>query len=128
MSGEEREQPRTVFRAPDQEEIIARIESIEDDEARSTFFDDRLAADTGPAHRTFEAGLTAFTGVAPDVARSAAGTTVEPAREASAEPAREASAAATAAGPRADWQADPSSRAAFILRGPAGVDRSLGQP
>ena len=56
------DRPKSVFAAPDQDEIIARIESVDEDETSSPFFDERLRTRQGDGRQAFEAGLTAFAG------------------------------------------------------------------
>lgn len=108
------EQP-SVFGAVDQEAIIAKLDTNEDDDLGSDFFGDSIAEVEDAAVRMFDVGIRTITQDGPPPSTGPAfGATVPQAAPAGAEPD-----AVTVAGHLAD---DPVARAAFILGGPAALD------
>ena len=102
----------TVFGAPDQDEMIARIDAVEDDDLASSFFDSSLQDVENAAVRMFDVGVrTLIDDTAPTAAFGA------PAHGGTGPSVPSATDSPVA--PGADGRvADPSVRAAFILGGP----------
>ncbi len=118
MSSDER--PPTVFGAPDQDEIIARIDSVDSDDEGSSFFAGH-ERELGQAHRRFAEGVSTFTGVAragdTDDARQ------EPGTAPSSRQGDGTSVTRSRETPTALPLTDPANRAAFILGGPDALRR-----
>ena len=106
-------EPSTVFGAPDQDEMIARIDAVEDDDLSSAFFDSSLQDVENAAVRMFDVGVRTLVD---DTAPTAAFGVPAPAAP------RGGTAADQPVAPGADGRfADPAVRAAFILGGPAAL-------
>lgn len=103
----------SVFGAPSQEEMIARIDATAEDDLSSAFFDSSIQDAENAAVRMFDVGIKTIT-----EDPSAAPSTTFGAPAASA-----ASPTAVAAAPdgAAGTLDDPAVRAAFILGGPAAL-------
>jgi len=111
------EQPRTVFGAPNQDEIISRLDSVDSDDEGSSFFAGH-EEQMSQAHRRFAEGVSTFTGVAQadDVEDPQTRSAAEPPSRgvvSSATPVREGTGTLPLT--------DPAERAAFILGGPAAL-------
>ena len=102
----------TVFGAPDQDDMIARIDAVQDDDLSSSFFDSSLQDVENAAVRMFDVGVrTLIDDTAPAAAFGAPAT----AGGAATRP----SAADQPVAPGAVGRfADPAVRSAFILGGP----------
>jgi len=111
---DETDRPASVFAAPDQDEIIARIGAVDDDETGSHFFDERLRTRQGNGRQAFEAGLTAFAG--DQAASVTAPTPVAPPAGAETSTAHESATLSVD-----ELLGDPAARQAFILGGPSAI-------
>ena len=108
--------PATVFGAPDQDEMIARIDAVEEDDLASAFFDSSLQDVENAAVRMFDVGVRTLVD---DTAPTAAFGVPAAAGDAAT---RTPSAADQPVAPGADGRfADPAVRSAFILGGPAAL-------
>lgn len=107
----------TVFGAPDQAEIIARIDSVEDDDLSSSFFQNSMQDVEDAAVRMFDIGIRTLTDDPGDAPRASFGTAAPVLHAAEV---REPSRPQPGQG-AADRFVDPSVRAAFILGGPAAI-------
>lgn len=101
----------SVFGAPSQEEMIARIDATAEDDLSSSFFDSSLQDAENAAVRMFDVGIKTIT-----EDPSAAPTTTFGAHVAG----EAAGAQDTTAGASGSLD-DPATRAAFILGGPAAL-------
>lgn len=97
----------SVFRAPDQSEMIARLDAVEDDDLGSSFFDTSAREAEEAALRIFDVGIRTLV--------------EEPGRQAAAP---EVPAFSPPGGGPAPDLTDAAARAAFILGGPAGIGYS----
>ncbi len=148
MTGSEHpgnEHPRSVFGAPDQREIIARLDSVDVDDEDSTFFGVR-SQDTAAAQEAFAEGISTFGGVevprtpAADPAPSVSpAPPVSPAPSVSPTPSVSPAPAHQAGDPPRDRAGDvpapppsedlglpltdPDAISAFILGGPAAIQQ-----
>lgn len=111
---EDQERPASVFAAPDQDEIIARIGAVDDDETGSHFFDERLRTRQGDGRQAFEAGLTAFAG--DQAASRSAPTSLTPPAGTEASTARVSTTVSVD-----ELLGDDAARRAFILGGPSAI-------
>lgn len=114
-TGDSPQERRTVFGAPDQDEMISKIEAVSEDDLSSSFFENSIQDVEDAAVRMFDIGIRTLTDDS-SVPMAAFG----------ARPGSEPAAAVVdqAVAPGAQGQfADPARRAAFILGGPAGLDR-----
>ena len=110
----------SVFAVRDQEQVIAQIDSVSEDDLSSTFFGDSIADVEGAATRMFDVGIRTLTHDAPPEAHSGAFAgepTGSPGTTAAGSPAASASEPTTAARLKDDSQA----RRAFILGGPSSL-------
>lgn len=107
--GEER--PSSVFRAPDQAEMIARIDSVDEDDLGSDFFATSVGEAGDAAVRMFDLGIRTLTDEVPPAMST-------PFDEA---PRQGASVPEGQRHPLSADLADPAVRAAFILGGPAAL-------
>lgn len=111
------DKPKTVFGAPDQSEIISRLDAVEVDDDDSTYFDSRVG-DADAAHRAFAEGISAFGGVEQGAT---------PINDMPNDPTPTDSPSSGAMTPRVTAAEvslpleDPALRAAFILGGPAAL-------
>lgn len=106
--------PATVFGAPNQDEIIARIDAVAEDDLASGFFENSMQDVEAAAVRMFDVGVRTLTD--DEVPGEAFGGAAPP--QARPEPARPPVAQG------ADGQFDdPAVRRAFILGGPAALAR-----
>lgn len=103
---ERREEP-SVFRTPDQAEMIARLDAVEDDDIDSSFFATSARDAEDAAVRIFDVGIRTLAAESGAVA----GFAERPAAEAPVEPR----APRVVGGVDFD---DPATRTAFILGGP----------
>lgn len=102
----------TVFGAPDQDDMIARIDAVQDDDLSSSFFDSSLQDVENAAVRMFDVGVrTLIDDTAPTAAFGAPAT-------AGAAAARPSAADQPVAPGAVGRFADPAVRSAFILGGP----------
>jgi hypothetical protein len=109
-------EPGTVFGAPDQADMIARIDAVEDDDLSSSFFDSSLQDVENAAVRVFDVGVRTLID---DSTPTAAFGSPPPA---ASTPPTAPSAADQPVAPGADGRFDdPMVRAAFILGGPAAL-------
>lgn len=108
----------TVFGAPDQAEIIARIDAVSDDDLTSSFFENSLQDVEDAAVRMFDVGVRTLTD--DNTPLAAFGTQPGISGEPQAQPSAVQQPVAAGAGDRFD---DPSVRRAFILGGPGAVSR-----
>jgi hypothetical protein len=103
----------TVFGAPDQADMIARIDAVDDDDLSSSFFDSSLQDVENAAVRMFDVGVRTLID---DAAPTAAFGVPTSAGD------RPASATDQPVAPGATGRfADPSVRETFILGGPAAL-------
>lgn len=110
----------SVFAVRDQDQVIAQIDSVSEDDLSSTFFGDSIAEVEGAATRMFDVGIRTLTHDAPPEAHSGAfagESTGSPGTTAAGSPATRASEPTTSA----RLQGDSQARRAFILGGPAGI-------
>jgi hypothetical protein len=107
----------TVFQAPDQAEMIARLDAVADDDVDSTFFPAVPPAHEDAAARMFDLGLRTLAEAAD---APPAGPFVEGAG--GSEPVRHVDAGAVASSRGGVDFSDPATRAAFILGGPAALN------
>lgn len=110
----------SVFAVRDQEQVIAQIDSVSEDDLSSTFFGDSIADVEGAATRMFDVGIRTLTHDAPPGAHSGAFAgepTGSPGTTAAGSPAARASMPTTSARLKDDARA----RRAFILGGPAAL-------
>ena len=130
MTPEERKarddaQADSVFAVRDQDQIIAQIDSVSEDDLSSTFFGDSMDEVEGAATRMFDVGIRALAHGNPPGAHAGAfageptgspGTTAagSPAADRSAAPARLITLVARLEG-------NPEAQRAFILGGPVAV-------
>ena len=104
----------SVFGPVDQNEIIARIEAVEDDDLDSSFFADSMKEVEDAATRSFDVGIRTLTdGPASRAPRPAFGTSAD--------------GSSAAPGPHApissdQLKQDDQARRAFILGGPTGTE------
>jgi len=108
-------EPGTVFGAPDQDDMIARIDAVQEDDLSSSFFDSSLQDVENAAVRMFDVGVrTLIDDSAPTAAFGA------PA--AAGGPSARPTAADQPVAPGAVGRfADPAVRSAFILGGPTAL-------
>ena len=105
----------TVFGAPDQQDMIARIDAVEDDDLSSSFFDSSLQDVENAAVRMFDVGVrTLIDDSAPAAAFGAPATGGTRPAAAVDQP--------VALGATGRFE-DPSVREAFILGGPSALPR-----
>lgn len=109
-------EPPSVFGAPDQGDIIARIDATSEDDLSSSFFDSSIQDVEDAAVRMFDIGIRTITD---DPAAAPTGFGTPAPAAARAVSVAEQPMAAGAEG-RFD---DPAVRAAFILGGPAALAR-----
>lgn len=112
------EQP-TVFGAPDQSDMIARIDATDEDDLGSSFFDSSLQEAENAAVRMFDIGIKTITDEPAQRPAAAFGTPATPAAASSTRPPT-ASQQQVAQGADGRFD-DPAARAAFILGGPAAL-------
>jgi hypothetical protein len=106
----------SVFGAPDQADIIARIDATNEDDLSSSFFDNSIQDVEDAAVRMFDIGIRTIT----DDPASPAGFGTPAAGSAAARvPSATQQPVAAGADGRFD---DPAVRAAFILGGPAALE------
>ncbi len=110
----------SVFAVRNQDQVIAQIDSVSEDDLSSTFFGDSIADVEGAATRMFDVGIRTLAHEAPPGAHSGAfaGETPgsRPTRTAGSAAARKAEQAASS-----QLQEDPQSRRSFVLGGPAAL-------
>lgn len=111
--------PATVFGAPDQAEIIARIDAVSDDDLSSPFFENSIQDVEDAAVRMFDVGVRTLTD--DNVPLAAFGTRAGPPSEAATAPPPPA--AQQVAPGLEERFSDSATRRAFILGGPSGLDR-----
>lgn len=111
---------RSVFGAPDQDEIISRLDAVESDDDGGSFFDARSDELTA-AHEAFAAGIAALGGVEQSTPPAAEGPPPAPL----ADDAHGAVADGHRDGHVTHLLEDSALRAAFILGGPAAVIRDV---
>lgn len=112
------EQP-TVFGAPDQSDMIARIDATDDDDLGSSFFDSSIQDAENAAVRMFDIGIKTITDDPSQRPTPAfGGTATAPATSVPRPPSASQQQVAQGADGRFD---DPAARAAFILGGPAAL-------
>jgi len=102
----------TVFGAPDQDDMIARIDAVQEDDLSSSFFDSSLQDVENAAVRMFDVGVRTLTD---DTAPAAAFGAPPKAGGAANRPSAADQPVAPGAVGRFE---DPSVRSAFILGGP----------
>ena len=110
----------SVFAVQDQDQVIAQIDSVSEDDLSSTFFGDSIADVEGAATRMFDIGIRTLTHDAPPEAQSGAFAgepTGSPGTTAAGSPAARGSEPTTSA----QLQDNPRARRAFILGGPAAL-------
>ena len=110
----------SVFAVRDQEQVIAQIDSVSEDDLSSTFFGDSIADVEGAATRMFDVGIRTLAHDAPPGAHSGAFAgepTGSPGTTAAGSPAARASEPTTSA----ELQDDPQARRSFILGGPSAL-------
>ena len=106
---------RTVFGAPDQDAMISKIDAVSDDDLASSFFENSIQDVEDAAVRMFDIGIRTLTDDS-SVPMAAFG-----ARPTAAD---QPGVVDQPVAPGADGRfADPAVRAAFILGGPAALDR-----
>lgn len=105
----------TVFGVTDQDEMVAKIDAVADDDLSSTFFVDSMADVEGAATRVFDIGIRTITHDAPP---TAAGAFASASGEPAATPVSSRPAEVTTS-PR--LQDDADAQRAFILGGPAAL-------
>lgn len=106
----------TVFGAPDQAEMIARIDAVDDDDLSSSFFDSSLQDVEDAAVRMFDVGVRTLIDDAAPTAAFGVPTSAAPPG------GRPASATDQPVAPGATGRfADPAVREAFILGGPGAL-------
>lgn len=111
----EKDRPATVFGVQDQDQMVAKIDAVADDDLSSTFFVDSIAEVEGAATRVFDIGIrTITTDEAPAVAGAFASA---PHDSGTSAPAARPTEPTTS--PR--LQDDEAARRAFILGGPAAL-------
>ena len=114
------EKPRTVFGAPDQEDMIARIENAEAGDTSVSYIDEERDEVLADARRTFEQGVQTFSG-ASAAAQPLSGPPSPPVEAPTS--VRGTADAARRATPVVKPLTDPAAQAAFILGGPAALTR-----
>lgn len=110
----------TVFGAPDQADIIARIDAVSDDDLSSSFFENSIQDVEDAAVRMFDVGVRTLTD--DNVPLAAFGSQAGQPSPSSARPSSTSSAPQLAPGLEARFE-DPAVRRAFILGGPQGLER-----
>lgn len=111
----------TVFGAPDQAEIIAKIDSVADDDLSSPFFDHSIQDVEDAAVRMFDVGVRTLTDDnAPLAAFGLQSGQSDAARGST--PAAPQPSTQVAPGLESRFE-DPGARRAFILGGPTALDR-----
>lgn len=122
--GREEGVPRSVFSAPDQREMIARLDAVDDDDLESSFFSTSVQEAEDAAVRMFDVGIRTWGDEdGAGVISPFPGLAQAPPAPA---PALETSTAMGLVGSpvRGLTFDEPSVRAAFILGGPAAVTES----
>jgi hypothetical protein len=108
-------QSSTVFGAPDQEAMIARIDATSEDDLSSGFFTNSVEDAEAAAVRMFDIGIRTMTDEPADPLSTTFAPTASQARQPATATAQEVAPGA------ADRFADASARAAFILGGPCAL-------
>ena len=111
----------SVFAVRNQDQVIAQIDSVSEDDLSSTFFGDSIAEVEGAATRMFDVGIRTLAHDAPPQAHSGA-FAGEPTGSSGTTAAGSPAARTPDPTTSGELQDDPQARRSFVLGGPAALD------